>query len=286
MELQTSKLSELEAQFFSGTEISYTLSQDEAWENIQARILNRKKGHKKIALVRVLRWTAAASIALFIGLGIWAGYYSHHIINQGTEQLSYTFPDGSLVMLNSSSQFSYHPYWWRFSRAVTLQGEGYFVVEKGTTFSVISGNSKTQVLGTRFNVLARAQVYEVDCFAGKVQVSHQEGNPVILTSHEKAVLTPNGSFIKLQKEIQQSEPNWLKSTFSFQSTPLMQVIQEIERQYQVSISVDKIGNHRYSGYFEKKSTVEETLSIICKPFHLTFIKLNDHEFLLTQETPE
>lgn len=58
-------------------------------------------------------------------------------------------PDGSVVWLNSDSQFKYDNSFGVKERRVTLNGEGYFQVAKDKTkpFIVITDNIKIKVLG-------------------------------------------------------------------------------------------------------------------------------------------
>jgi Fe2+-dicitrate sensor, membrane component len=65
------------------------------------------------------------------------------------------------VNLNSSSQLSYSKNKWDSKREVTLNGEAFFKVSKGSTFDVITLNGKVSVLGTQFNVKQRENYFEV-----------------------------------------------------------------------------------------------------------------------------
>ena len=102
-------------------------------------------------------------------------------------------PDGSIAQLNGSSTLKYHPYWWNISRNISLEGEAFFEVAKGSKFSVESKNGTTSVLGTSFNIYARSNQYEVVCVTGKVWVENATGEvSTIITPNQKAVLSiPN-----------------------------------------------------------------------------------------------
>ena len=82
-----------------------------------------------------------------------------------------TLPDNSIVTLRGGSELSYAPYWWFADRSLQFEGEAFFDVEKGSSFTVQSDNGVTQVLGTSFSIYANDENYEVFCKTGKVKSS-------------------------------------------------------------------------------------------------------------------
>lgn len=74
------------------------------------------------------------------------------------QRAQFVLPDGSKVWLNASTQLAYKSSLWSRERQVNLTGEAYFEVarDEHAPFIVNSKNIKTQVLGTKFNVRARA----------------------------------------------------------------------------------------------------------------------------------
>lgn len=110
-------------------------------------------------------------------------------------------PDGSTVLLNDSSQLSYRESEGEGFREVTLSGEAFFDVRHNPSkaFVVRSGNVKTTVLGTAFNISARPRQKEVvvTVTRGKVQVSNEQHKFDVITPNEQlAVNTVTHSFVK------------------------------------------------------------------------------------------
>ena len=72
-------------------------------------------------------------------------------------------PDGSKVWLNASTSLVYKNSLWSTKREVDLSGEAYFEVAKNKylPFIVSSKKINTRVLGTKFNVRARAEEHRV-----------------------------------------------------------------------------------------------------------------------------
>ena len=88
-----------------------------------------------------------------------------------------TLADGSQVWLNAGSQLQYAENY-SAHRTIRLKGEAYFEVadDKAHPFTVESGELRTTVLGTRFNVRSFDEEEElsVTVIRGKVQVDKKE----------------------------------------------------------------------------------------------------------------
>ncbi len=241
-------------------------SKDEIWNNIFSKL--EENNIPKIKNNYYKQYAAVATILILITTGIFS--YSYKTTKQigRASHLEITLPDNSKVKLNADSKLSYKPYWWFFSRNVELSGEAFFEVMPGKQFTVKSLNNEVKVLGTSFNIFARAKNYNVTCITGKVEVK---------TQSEKIILTPNMQVESRNKKIQISRNidakqsiSWTIDKFSFVGVPLINVVQEIERQYDITISSNSKLNHLYTGNFSKETKPEEVLKIIGKPFGITF----------------
>jgi hypothetical protein len=70
--------------------------------------------------------------------------------------------------------------------------------------------------------------------------------------------------------------------FSFTARPLSQVFNEIARQYGVKIILNAGADYLYTGYFSKDKPIGDVLTLVCKPFGLTFARVSDKEFKIFQ----
>ena len=205
------------------------------------------------------------------------------------EQKVVQLPDRSTVTLNAASKLSYNPFiWliskkgtisrsgvfsgispsWLFTRKVRFEGEAFFDVKPGSLFSVQTGDNRVNVLGTSFNVHARAGAYRVTCLSGQVEVQTEQGS---------AVLNPN-----MQATVHDRELNitgnvtpsvatgWMQGMFVFAGAPLGEVIAEIERRYNIYVTPDYDANLLYTGIFSKTENSEEVLEAVGKAFGITF----------------
>lgn len=245
----------------------WSKSKDEIWSEAFAD-LEKAETSPKIKRLSFWKYAVAAVFALFIATGSFAYLY------QTTEQavrgshFAVTLPDGSTANLNADSKISYRPYWWFAARNVELIGEAFFEVKPGSYFTVKSFQNEVRVLGTSFNVFARAGNYSVTCLTGKVEVK---------TNNQNIALTPNMQVNLRDGKLNVSENidglqsiGWTHNKFSFIGVPLADVVKEIERQYDIHITTTAQLDYLYTGNFSKEKNPEEVLEIVGKPFGITF----------------
>ena len=140
----------------------------------------RAKRQKKMLNMPV--WRVAASIAVFIGIGLAVFSLFNQppnaaYITKSTERgqrASIRLSDGSSVRLNAGSTIIFPEAFSAQRREVSLTGEAFFEVTEDTDrpFVVNTGNLSTEVLGTSFNVKARPkhEYIEVTVATGRVYV--------------------------------------------------------------------------------------------------------------------
>ncbi|EAY30702.1 FecR family protein [Microscilla marina] len=278
---------EQEKELFSNLELSYSRSKSDVWDALQDKIdaqtpaTAKPTKNRGIGKRRQLTYlSAAASLVLVLGLGLFARFYTTQVSAAVGELTSHTLPDGSIIHLNAASTIAYAPYWWRFGRKVNLEGEAFFEVQKGKKFSVHSRLGTTQVLGTSFNILARGNAYEVLCKTGKVRVSNRQSNQVILNPGEYAKLQASELVKQTDAQSKKTMLAWRLNKFMYNNTPLTKVFADIERHYNVKIDLSKVKEHHYTGLFKRSVPVEKALQIICYSFELNFKKQSEGEYVV------
>lgn len=240
---------------------------DEVWNDVFSG-LETTGTAPEVKRFSLWRYAAAAVALLFLTAGTFAFLFETEVQAVRGTHLAVTLPDGSKVSLNADSKLSYKPYWWFASRAVEMEGEAFFEVETGSRFTVRSLQNEVRVLGTSFNVFSRMEQYRVTCLSGKVEVRAKE---------EKALLTPDRQANLRGGKLEVSEIadarqsiGWTQDKFSFIGVPLVDVMNEIERQYDIHISTTSELDYLYTGNFSKEKKPEEVLEIVGKPFGITF----------------
>lgn len=264
--------------FLAGGKILWSKSAETVWSRMEQSLQQKPVGEVKVLYLRPLT-TMAAVLLLLVGLTFFFRFYRIKIETPAGEHQLATLPDGSKVKLNAESSIAYHPLWWRFKRELKFEGEAYFEVQKGKTFSVHSSMGSTSVLGTSFNILAREQLYHVTCITGSVQVS-SVNNKTILQPSGKAKINPDGSISVFQNIETFHEISWKDNIFLFTAVPLRDVFREIERQFGVRILVNTNKQVLYTGNFSRSHNVEEVLGYVCPPFGLDYQLKASGEYLI------
>ncbi len=189
-----------------------------------------------------------------------------------TEQELLTLPDASEVTLNSETTITYQKKNWEENRTLNLDGEAFFKVAKGATFSVETTQGIVQVLGTQFNVKTREQYFEVICYEGLVRVTTPTSTLELPAGHSYRLMNDlEGNTSGIQAE----RPSWMQDLSSFQSVPYIQVVQEMERQYGLTIRLENIDiNTLFTGSFTHND-LDVALKSITLPLNITYQTIDD-----------
>ena len=193
------------------------------------------------------------------------------------EKINFELPDNSSVDLNADSKIAFNPVNWKKNRNLSLSGEAYFKVAKGAKFTVNTTMGNVTVLGTQFNVIARSNYFEVVCYEGLVSVTYKNNTIKIPAGSSFKVLN---SEIKFNKFVSETAPLWIQNISSFKSMPYWYVINELERQYNISITYNqKYSDSLFTGNFEH-SNLENALKAITIPLNLNYTFVSDTEVSL------
>lgn len=269
-------------QLFSGAKIEWSRTKESIFSEKFESILAEPEVKVISFRQRVIQLRVAASLIILVGLGTFAMMYSKTVYSPAGNHLTAQLPDNSSVELNAETTLSFHPYRWYFQRTVELKGEGFFSVQKGKKFTVKSELGETSVLGTTFNIFARNDTYRVFCKTGKVNVTSNSGESVILNPNQIAIVE-SGKISKEDNEISTEHIlSWRDNMFLFNAAPIAEVLREIERQYGISIAAEKTLSGTISVSFQKNPDVEKILSMVCKPLGYNFIKKSEKSYLITR----
>lgn len=179
-----------------------------------------------------------------------------------------TLPDASTVQLNAVSTLSYNAINWSKEREITLNGEAFFKVAKGKTFTVKTNLGDVTVLGTHFNVKQHDDFFIVTCYEGAVKVTASKQSLVLLPGEIASLV--NKALVKQKEEIAKN-PSWTAGTSSFKSVPYLYVLKEFERQFNVTIvSNIKDDSQLFTGTFNHQN-LEKALQTITLPLQYKYI---------------
>ena len=221
---------------------------------------------------------AAASVALLVFL-LLPDFSASQFNTSLAEHTNITFPDNSSAELNAESVLSFDKKAYGSERIIKLDGEAFFEVKKGNQFRVETQEGYITVLGTSFNVYARDERLEVYCRTGKVKVSNSEGSDEKILEPGQSCVLESGNFIDYESA---RNGEWRNGIFNFSEQNLSEVLEEIERQFDVDVQMDKgISDISYTGFFES-GDMDKALQSVLWPLGLRFQIKDDGGVVISQ----
>lgn len=239
----------------------------QALDHFKAR--NKSKKETKVRTLNFKTMYRAAAILVVLLTSAYFLFYNTttSFETQIAQTKTFHLPDDSEVLLNAASKITFNEKKWDKKRDLTLEGEAYFQVKKGQTFSVNTADGVVKVLGTHFNVKQRNNYFEVSCFEGLVSVTH---------NNETIKLPPGKTFRLINNTIEEvpdfnaQNPSWMQQESSFDRIPLDQVIAELERQYDIKIKTEGVDTSKlFTGSFTHKNQ-KIALEAITIPLKLSY----------------
>ena len=215
-------------------------------------------------------------------LGVWVWRAQVTVVVPRAAQITVTLPDGSTAHLNSDSRLRYRsgflawPFMPASERRVTLEGEAFFEVVRGTRpFVVETFNARVEVLGTQFNVRARQGPFE-----GETQVTLATGRVLVTDQADlkyTMILSEAGQVARVGEAVATPAPlatpvgrlnrvlAWRQRGFAVVDQPLAFVLAEVERRYALSIDVEEgiALTVSLTLFYPRGATAEEIIHDIC-----------------------
>jgi transmembrane sensor len=196
-------------------------------------------------------------------------------------------PDGSTVVLKANSKLDYAGSFNGKSREVILVGEAYFDVKHDAShpFIIHTGDIKTTVLGTAFNINANAAQKKIIIAVtrGKVKV---ENNTRLI-----AVLKPNEQVIcNIQSASEEQQPvnaeavvfDWTKQDMVFEDLSFKDIVQLLNRRYGVNISFQNkaMESCTIKAFFSGIESLDKVLDVLCIISNSTYTMADNKNYVL------
>ena len=246
-------------------------------EKVLEHVINHKKTTPNV-ISSYKKWLFKMAAVFVIGLGIvfvmqnFALQTHYALIGK---KATFLLPDNSKVVLNAGSEIKYKKWNWENNRKLELDGEAYFKVAKGKKFEVTTVLGKVVVLGTQFNVKVRKDRFDVTCFEGRVLVKYQEKK--LILSPGQVVYFEDGK--QISTTVASAKPEWMGNTIAFNKENLRNILDEIQRQYDVSIEVKtKYSSALFTGKIPSNN-LDVALQIITTTYHLESKKITANKII-------
>lgn len=255
---------------------------EQIWQAVFEKINSEKQAPTIPLATSFLRIAASVLIVLGISSLVFLFVMGNvKVIVPRGNQVVHFLPDSSEVIINAESELTYNKNRWFLNRSVTLSGEAMFRVVKGSQFQVETSTATTSVLGTVFNVYSRKGVTTVNCIEGRVMVVANKSKQQVILTMGNETKTKGG---KMEQSTKVSYNNqrvaWTQGDFYFNNTPINNVIEELERQFDVDIYIDGDTNRYYTGYFSNKS-LNRALELVCIPMNFNW-QVNGNVIILKE----
>ena len=255
------------------------------FKRLQSRISGSKKQEGKVRFLNWKRLSLAAGFILLAGIFIWQQnqtitYKEFAAINTAKEV---TLKDGSIVWINEGSKISVPSNYGEDDRAIRLDGEAYFDVQKNDAlvFKIDAKEIEVTVLGTAFNVKESDNNVQVMVDRGKVKVKETIGN-------EEQILEANQSAL-YNKELKEFSDHpifntnamyWKTGRLRFSQQTFGSAIKEIGEIFNTGIVVENsaLAECEISGSFSGRD-LNTILTSISTQFNAKLIQ-NDNVILI------
>ena len=168
--------------------------------------------------------------------------------------------DGTVVLLNADSKLTFPTHFTGENRTVKLVGEAYFKVskDKHCPFIVETEGLSTKVLGTEFNLKAYPHTdINVTLIKGSVAVN-AEGKEIMLKPGQNAEYNEEKE-ISVTTVDTECYTQWKDGYFYFDNVPLIDVVRELGRWYNVNVEIrhNSLMSYRLHFIASRKSSIKE-----------------------------
>lgn len=236
-------------------------------------------------------WRAAACVLVLVmvygGFALWkigndvqysenSSFMANAVETAKAEHRLIVLPDGSKVWINGGSKVTSAPDFNRQTREVTLHGEAFFDIrrEVDRPFIIKTGDVKTTVLGTAFNIRAFPDEKEVivTVTRGKVVVQAENQEAGMVTANEQITVDLRSEKVEANTVDASAVTQWIKDDLILHEVTMDEVEEILEELYSVDIVFDNIRlkGCRFTSTFLKDATLEQVLTAICLVNNATF----------------
>lgn len=239
-----------------------------------------------------LRVAAAAAVCFAVYMLTDNYLYEQRIHTQSIsvppgQHTQLTLADGTRVWLKAQSTLSYSGDFGRKERNVTLNGEAYFEVTKNKRipFYVHTEMNTVRVVGTTFDVCAynNTREFETTLLEGVVDIYPAGENKVITRLQKDEAFSNHNGVYKKSRLTSHEYFRWIDGIYCFDDVPFRELMNKLQRYYNVDISVTDSTLLQYTGCtgkFREQDGVEHILRTLSKDYPFRF-KVNETKDSIT-----
>lgn len=274
-------------------------SENKSTEQLLLFYRNQLEKSKQTRIKQINRVAAIAAV-LLVGF-VSSIFFPWRSVDQTQHLNVYSVPlgshsklvlyDGTEVSLNSGSTLTYPTEFANGFRRVSLTGEAFFKVksDKKHPFIVKTDDFDVEATGTQFNVCT----YDNDAFAattladGIVMLRIKNSNQAFkLMPGEKFRLNRSTNTCNQTTADIESELAWKDGDFIFNNIPFPELVQRLERWYDVKLqwSGKRLESFSYTGSFKNQETIWEVLDALELTTPINYQKIKFREFKINYKS--
>lgn len=198
-----------------------------------------------------------------------------------------TLADGTKVWLNAGSRLRYPNRFSAERREVELTGEAYFEVARNEyqPFIVKADNAQVEVLGTQFNVNAKAGKSCVTTLVqGCVKVRNKVNDTVVIYPGQQVDALSGGAML-----VKSVDPRfftaWKRNRFAFQNKTLYQMMDELAEWYGFTFefSCPRLADLHFTTIIPRYDDIAQVLGILQATREFGFIQTGQHIYITDYE---
>jgi transmembrane sensor len=257
--------------------------QETVWQELRKQM---NLDHAPVKIKRsgtIYRLSIAAALVLTIAAGMYWLFFQKTAqpVTATTEQITRkadqhilrdTLPDGSTLVLNSSSSIDYPRSFSPSARQLQLSGEAWFDIQPkpGWPFHIQAGPVIVKVLGTRFNILENADSVVVSLASGSVRMC-AGSDSITLQPGQQGVYDIRHRRFSLAGQYDANRTSYATRVFEFNNASLGEMAATIAKAYEIEIifSNPALADCTMSSTFEDQS-IDYIMNVIAATIGIEF----------------
>lgn len=226
-------------------------------------VIKEKKSSLKIAVAAAVMFFITTCILLYhVNKSPSGNVYTYAAQAVPVE---YTLSDGSKVTLNKNSSITLASDFGDKFRDVKLDGEAYFVVskDKSRPFSVETNGTRTEVLGTSFNVKSKDNEVITTLVEGSIMFTSNNFEKVLSPNEELRYNVGTSKYEKYVCDVQLNTA-WVSGRFNYSGISFGAFANKLEAIYNKKIHIkdSELTNHIVSASFLVEEPIEDILDAL------------------------
>lgn len=249
---------------------------ENAWKKVEKQLHTNKDSQKN--QVSWLRYAAAVVLLAIASVALWTAFDAAEVTTVVAKQeiLVHKLPDGTMVTLREESSISYTQEYGLDSRAVKLEGQGYFdVVSSDAPFRISTEHGDVSVLGTVFDIETAPRRMFVLVEEGRVKAVIED-QEVILSAKQSLSYHKDSKKIAIDRSADLNRLFWVSGNLTFDNASMTEVVATLSKSFDVAFRFgdQDIENCRLTGNFSNND-LDEILEKITTVLELKYDRKGD-----------